>query len=59
MQATVLSSLPLGQRIESGGRWTRTSCERGAHRLVRHRIYGRNGDLLHEDFCPYAKFGAT
>ncbi len=27
-------------------------------RLVRHRIYGRQGDVLHQTFRPYAKFGA-
>lgn len=32
--------------------------ERGGDRLVRHRIYGPNGEILHETFRPYAKFGA-
>jgi RHS repeat-associated protein len=32
--------------------------ERGGDRLVRHRIYGSDGDILHETFRPYAKFGA-
>jgi hypothetical protein len=32
--------------------------ERGTDRLVRHRIYGPSGDILHERFRPYAKFGA-
>ncbi len=26
--------------------------------LVRHRIYGSGGDILHETYRPYAKFGA-
>ncbi|MCZ7627611.1 MAG: hypothetical protein M5U19_00200 [Microthrixaceae bacterium] len=29
----------------------------GGDRLVRHRIYGPSGDILHETFRPYAKFG--
>jgi hypothetical protein len=32
--------------------------ERGGDRLVRHRIYGPNGEILHETFRRYAKFGA-
>lgn len=32
--------------------------ERGTDRLIRHRIYGPNGEILHETFRPYAKFGA-
>lgn len=31
--------------------------ERSTDRLVRHRIYGPNGEILHETFRPYAKFG--
>lgn len=32
--------------------------ERGTARLVRHRIYGPRGDVLHQTFRPSAKFGA-
>lgn len=32
--------------------------ERGGDRLIRHRIYGPNGEILHETFRPYPKFGA-
>jgi hypothetical protein len=31
---------------------------RGGDRLVRHRAYGPNGEVLHESFRPYGKFGA-
>jgi len=32
--------------------------ERGGDRLVRHRIYGPDGEILHETFRAYAKFAA-
>ncbi len=30
---------------------------RGDDWLVRHRIYGQGGEVLHDTFRPYAKFG--
>ncbi|MET0600771.1 MAG: RHS repeat-associated core domain-containing protein [Baekduia sp.] len=41
-----------------GGMSVEEVFERGEDRLVRHRIYGSDGDILHETFRPYAKFGA-
>jgi len=45
-------------RAYRGGTSIEEVFERGADRLVRHRIYGPNGEILHETFRPYAKFGA-
>lgn len=45
-------------RAYRGGMSIEEVLERGGDRLVRHRIYGPNGEVLHETFRPYAKFGA-
>lgn len=45
-------------RAYRGGTSIEEVFERGGDRLVRHRIYGPNGEILHETFRPYAKFGA-
>lgn len=49
---------PATGKAYSGGTSIEEVFERGDDRLVRHRIYGPNGDVLHETFRPYAKFGA-
>lgn len=45
-------------RAYRGGTSIEEVFERGTDRLVRHRIYGPNGEVLHETFRPNAKFGA-
>ena len=44
-------------RTYRGGTSIEEVFERGVDRLIRHRIYGPNGEILHETFRPYAKFG--
>ncbi|MCL4293788.1 MAG: hypothetical protein KJ056_12295 [Acidimicrobiia bacterium] len=46
-------------RTYRGGTSIEVVFESGGDRLIRHRIYGPNGELLHETFRPYAKFGAS
>ena len=45
-------------RAYRGGTSIEEVFERGTERLVRHRIYDPNGEIMHETFRPYAKFGA-
>jgi hypothetical protein len=41
-----------------GGTSVEEVFERGSDQIIRHRIYGPAGKVLHETFRPYAKFGA-
>ncbi len=45
-------------RAYRGGTSIEEVFERGADRLIRHRILGPSGEVLHETFRKYAKFGA-
>jgi hypothetical protein len=44
-------------RAYRGGTSIEEIFRRGDDWLVRHRIYGPGGDVLHETFRPYSKFG--
>jgi hypothetical protein len=49
---------PATGKAYPGGMSIEEVFERGGDRLVRHRIYDPNGEILHQTFRPDAKFGA-